>query len=293
WALQINSVFIAQSITDKRQQVAYAATALEDAALHWYLNQCQANDGPAPWDDWRVFVDALKQAFQPPHYQSYLRMEIQKLRQTSSVQDYTTKFQNLVEQIEDMGELDKVMHYVEGLKSATQQEVKYQTFQTLEDAWKLAVRYDTAMFSSNRSKNDKRYSDRRPGSNKRHEPRSTPRTDNAEPMELDAAERFHKKGFKKSVPNGNCYNCGEPGHIARNCKGKKVARLTNTEEPVVVREELGSIHDNKEQLLRFNGKINGHSAWILLDSGASRNFIATPLTDLLHKDCEFIWTNAQ
>src|SRR3989440_5025675 len=74
-------------------------------------------------------------------------------------------------------------------------------------------------------------------------------------MELDAAERFHKKGFKKSVSNGNCYNCGKPGHIARNCKGKEVARLTNTEEPVVVREELGSIHDNKEQLLRFNGKI--------------------------------------
>ena len=79
-------------------------------------------------------------------------------------------------------------------------------------------------------------------------------------MELDAAERFHKKVFKKSVPNGNCYNCGKPDHIARNCKGKEVARLTNTEEPVVVREELGSIHDNKEQLLRFNGKINGHPA---------------------------------
>ena len=48
-----------------------------------------------------------------------------------------------------MSELDKVMHYVEGLKSATQQEVKYQAPQRLKDAWKLAVRYDTAMFSSN------------------------------------------------------------------------------------------------------------------------------------------------
>ena len=48
-----------------------------------------------------------------------------------------------------MNKLDKVMHYVEGLKSATQQEVKYQASQMLEDAWKLAVRYDTAMFSSN------------------------------------------------------------------------------------------------------------------------------------------------
>ena len=80
------------SITDERQQVAYAATALEEAALHWYLNQCQANGGPVPWDNWGAFVTALKQAFQLPHYQSYLRTEIQKLRQTSNVQDYTTKY---------------------------------------------------------------------------------------------------------------------------------------------------------------------------------------------------------
>jgi len=72
WVLQINSIFITQSITDEKQQVAYAATALEEAALHWYLNQCQANDGPAPWENWGAFVTALKQAFQPPHYQSYL-----------------------------------------------------------------------------------------------------------------------------------------------------------------------------------------------------------------------------
>ena len=92
WALQISSIFIAQSITDKRKQVAYATTALEEAALHWYLNQCQANGGPAPWDNWGAFVTALKQAFQPPHYQFYLQTEIRKLRQTSNVQDYTTKF---------------------------------------------------------------------------------------------------------------------------------------------------------------------------------------------------------
>src|SRR2546421_11139791 len=52
WALQINSIFITQSITDERQQVTYVATALEEAALHWYLNQFQTNGGPALWDNW-------------------------------------------------------------------------------------------------------------------------------------------------------------------------------------------------------------------------------------------------
>jgi len=37
--------------------------------------------------------------------------------------------------------------------------------------------------------------------------------------------------------------------------------------------ELIRLGENKESLLWFNGKINGKEAWILLDSGASRNFI--------------------
>ncbi|CAG8609991.1 11773_t:CDS:2, partial [Racocetra fulgida] len=37
--------------------------------------------------------------------------------------------------------------------------------------------------------------------------------------------------------------------------------------------ELTQVEGNREQLLRFYDKINGHSAWILLDSGASYNFI--------------------
>ncbi|CAG8701413.1 1916_t:CDS:2, partial [Racocetra fulgida] len=37
--------------------------------------------------------------------------------------------------------------------------------------------------------------------------------------------------------------------------------------------ELTQVEKNCEWLLKFNGKINDHPAWILLDSGASRNFI--------------------
>ncbi|CAG8792817.1 9275_t:CDS:1, partial [Acaulospora morrowiae] len=39
--------------------------------------------------------------------------------------------------------------------------------------------------------------------------------------------------------------------------------------------EFVRLEENKEQLLRFNGKINGRSAWIPFDFGASRNFVDT------------------
>ena len=50
-------------------------------------------------------------------------------------------------QIKGMGELDQVNTFSDGLKLATRQEVKYQAPAMLEEAWKLAVQYDTAMFS--------------------------------------------------------------------------------------------------------------------------------------------------
>ena len=45
-----------------------------------------------------------------------------------------------------MGPLDQVAYYIDGLKAATRMEVSYQASEMLEDSWKLAIRYNTAMF---------------------------------------------------------------------------------------------------------------------------------------------------
>ena len=42
--------------------------------------------------------------------------------------------------------LDQVAYYIDRLKAVTRMEVSYQAPETLEDSWKLAIRYDTAMF---------------------------------------------------------------------------------------------------------------------------------------------------
>ena len=91
-------------------------------------------------------------------------------------------------------------------------------------------------------------------------------------MELDQTEvrrKYLRPEIKKKII---CYNCGKIGHITKDYRSKPKAKVANIEEPNP-EIELTHIEENKKQLLRFNGKINRYPAWILLDSGASRNFV--------------------
>ena len=107
---------------------------------------------------------------------------------------------------------------------------------------------------------------------------------NPTPMELGRTEYSKKKNFTQNdqKKKGPCYNCGKPGHYAKECRSNPNPKAKVT----VIEEHLSSsssspppsaefvhIEENQEQLLRFNGKINGRPAWILLDSGASKNFV--------------------
>ena len=80
-----------------------------------------------------------------------------------------------------------------------------------------------------------------------------------------------------------CYHYRKPKHYTKECRSSQPkAKFANIEKPSssssssyisINNAELTYLEDNRECLLRFKEKVNGHSAWILLDSGASRNFI--------------------
>ncbi|CAG8773246.1 341_t:CDS:2, partial [Dentiscutata erythropus] len=124
---------------------------LKDAALQWYLNQVQMHRDKTLFEDWISFADVIKAAFQPPHYQQLLRRQLWDLKQTSTVQEYTSRFRNLLGQIEVMHEANKVMYFTKDLKGAMKAKVNYRASDTLDYAVKLAASFDTAMYSPSKS----------------------------------------------------------------------------------------------------------------------------------------------
>ncbi|CAG8817493.1 13883_t:CDS:2, partial [Cetraspora pellucida] len=213
WLLQVDLLFKARKVDDD-ERLQYVIIRLQDAALQWYLNQVQADESYQPFAN---------------------------LKQTTTVQEYVSRFRNILGQIDGMHKADKVMYFTEGLKGATKAEVNYHTPENLDDAIKLAASYNSAI------KHGGSYSSQSKG----QAPTS---------MELDRVESGNPIKFrpiKEKNKGSKTIENAEP----------KVAETTNVEK----NEEHKRL--NRESLLKVKGEIQGKRALILIDCGASKDFI--------------------
>jgi hypothetical protein len=214
WVFQVEEIFNARHINEA-DRIHYAAGLLKDAALQWYHNMIRnIREGRRPpLKDWNELVKELEYAFQPPHQQQLLRRQLRQLKQTSTVQEYVYRFRNLLGQVTEMSEMDRITYFIEGLKGQTKAKVNYKAPATLEEAIHIAVTYDTAMFDRP-SRMETKPNMRRDNNQYKNYSEST----NTTYMDLSVLDTRKNKDELKQ--KGLCYSCKKHGHRFYECPTK-------------------------------------------------------------------------
>ncbi|POM57592.1 Hypothetical protein PHPALM_37872 [Phytophthora palmivora] len=91
-----------------------------------------------------LFEELLTSEFTTPDRQEHLRDQLLRLRQNNfpCLEDYVSAFWHIICKVEDMSDIDKVMHFQKGLVVEIRQEVKLRQFRNTTDAIAFAIMYD-------------------------------------------------------------------------------------------------------------------------------------------------------
>ena len=268
WLLQVDRYFhLEGDKIDDNDMVVWATTFLRGNAGEWvtpiirrYMDDTiEDTDNKNLVEDWDTFKAKMREVFSPFQETVIAEQKIQQLRQTHSAADYTTQFQQYQVVINwDNNALMRM--YKQGLKPQVRKELMRSgtSISTLQELTNEAIRIDNELYGLQLEERLFAQGMRAPGSmngNTRVYPKprrsypnqgrprnNVPRipgsyaTNGYEPMHLDnlnkgpGRPKFQDKKQKKK--NFNCYACGKPGHMARDCKSQgKVVRQLNVLQP--------------------------------------------------------------
>ncbi|KAI3629418.1 hypothetical protein MIR68_012547, partial [Amoeboaphelidium protococcarum] len=263
-----NSLRAAPGNVSSETAIRHAARYLRGGAWEWFRKRTK--DGNFPFADWGEFADELKRKFLVGSYDDVIRRQMKGLKQRGSVLRYVKEFRALEGQIDNMTEADRIFYFKDGLKHATRGEVEYRRPLTLEDAIDIAQSYDDAHYgrsgrmepATNGANGTNAWNSRNrtnghsgqqqyPGYQRRQAGR------NPDDMELDNIK--HKETRK-------CYGCGDTGHLIATCPKKKSSNM------MVANQADHNSHSHT--LVRVFGEVNNHQLNMLVDSGASHNFMS-------------------
>jgi hypothetical protein len=238
WLFGVNNYFRALGVAEDQHQrrIDFAVTMLQGPALEWWRHTCMldARGRPSEEEDvgatvttfttplgavtrqrmarydrkpttWPEFSEALLARFDLVNVSIVARNKLKKLRQLTSVQEYTRRFLALCAECDDLSEAEKRDRYFDGLKLPIQQTLVLHGVEDLPSMMALAERLDALQFQlRTRGAGDKK---QLAAVDKRDRQHTKPKA--------RGADGEKKKTVSKDII---CYRCQKPGHFARNCR---------------------------------------------------------------------------
>lgn len=141
----------AAPLTDANR-ITYASTFLTGTAAVWWYTVVQANLAPTTWD---TFKAAVVSEFVPEDHVRRARDKLRKMRQTTSVSKYLSDFRNVVLTIPGITDGEKWDKFCAGLKYEVRLEVMKSAVTDFDEAAKVALRVDSAIWSAFRGQSQK------------------------------------------------------------------------------------------------------------------------------------------
>ena len=189
---------------DDQTKISFVSSFLTGTAAAWWYTLVASNTAPNTWEG---FEAAIGQEFIPFDSVQRSRNKLRQLTQKTSVSSYLSEFRNIVLTIPNMNEVEKVDRFCQGLKPQIRLEVMKAGAQTMNDASKIALNVDSALFGAGMLGFQQTYSNSHPT-----------------PMEIGNMEQ-RKKDLNKNA----CFKCHEVRCRPWICDNKnKKPEITNT-----------------------------------------------------------------
>jgi hypothetical protein len=243
--------------------------------------------------DYPKLMECFQGYYCPDQSGDQSRYKLTKLRQTATVTDYNMEFGMVIQNLPKMDEGDKVFHYLQGLKPTLSSVVRMTTPKDLTQAMGNAIK---AELSSNLGPVVSSPS-----------PTFTPA-----PMDVDAITSFSGRCYNCSGFGHRAEDCPSPPQNNRNNRNNRDNRDNrddyrgnnrnnsnyrgnnrnnnnrnnnnnyrsnnrNNSNLNAVEQQL-SVVNNKDQSISYLGFLSNSCVRVLIDSGASHNFISKRLT---------------
>jgi hypothetical protein len=215
WLFEFDT-YLAVAQLDPAMYVGIAAVLLRGAAATWWRSVVTKGTAPTTYADFKIELVKMFEVINPV---KNARDRLVRLRQIGAVRTYTSAFRNVCLEIPDMNDSEMLDRYIRGLKDRVQQEVNVRNPSTLDEAARIAERYDSAT-----------YAVRSTGYNAPSSNRPTYAAAAATPKDLGAVQHVDnsKPSYTELTPElriqlikeGKCLYCRKHGHMALSCPNK-------------------------------------------------------------------------
>lgn len=132
------------TISDE-SRIMFASSFMTSTAASWWYTIIQSGQEPSTWTEFRTLV---LNEFVPVDHNRRARDKLRRLKQNSSVSKYLSEFRNCILTVNDMSDGERFDRFVQGLKNEVKLEVLKSQASNFEDAAKIALRIDSALWSS-------------------------------------------------------------------------------------------------------------------------------------------------